>query len=133
VKPDAPVMQEEIFGPILPVLTVKSIDEAIRFVVARDKPLALYVFASDPVAAREVLSRTSSGAALVNDVVMHAGVPDLPFGGVGGSGMGAYHGRHGFETFSHRKAVLKKATWADPSIRYPPFTDDKQKWTRRLV
>jgi aldehyde dehydrogenase (NAD+) len=121
VKPDAPIMAEEIFGPVLPVLPVDGIDEAIRFVNARPKPLALYVFTSDDSTARDVLSRTSSGGACVNDAVSHLVPPDLPFGGVGESGIGAYHGRHSFETFSHRKSVFKRATWIDPSLRYPPY------------
>ncbi len=133
VRPDAKVMQEEIFGPILPVLTVESVDEAIEFVNAREKPLALYVFTRDKATSRRVVERTSSGGACINDVVAHLGVPDLPFGGVGESGMGAYHGRHGFETFSHRKAVLDKSTLVDPALRYPPYVENKTKWAKRLV
>lgn len=125
---DADMMAEEIFGPILPVLTVDSLDEAVAAVTARPKPLALYVFASDEDADR-VVSATSSGAVGVDNTLMHVGVPDLPFGGVGPSGMGAYHGRAGFDTFSHLKSVYRRTTRIDPSIVYPPYTDLK----RRLI
>jgi len=130
---DEPVMQEEIFGPILPVIAVKNVDEAIRVVNDHDKPLALYVFSSDKGAQHEVLSRTSSGGATVNHVWMHLAVPELPFGGVGESGMGAYHGKHSFEVFSHMKAVLRKPTQIDPPILYPPYTDTKTKWVKRIL
>jgi aldehyde dehydrogenase (NAD+) len=121
VKPEDPIMQEEIFGPILPILTVGSIDEAIEFVNAREKPLALYVFTSDASNADRVLQRTSSGGACVNETLTHLAVPELPFGGVGASGIGAYHGSHSFETFSHRKSVLRRKTWPDVKLRYPPY------------
>jgi aldehyde dehydrogenase (NAD+) len=133
VRPDSPIMQEEIFGPILPILPVDNIEEAIGFINAREKPLALYVFTSQSTVADRVLSRTSSGAALVNDTVIHAAVSELPFGGVGESGMGAYHGRFGFETFSHRKAVIKKSVRLDLPLRYPPYTESKKEWMRRLL
>ncbi len=133
VSPDSPVMAEEIFGPILPVLTVRSIDEAIAFVNARPKPLALYVFSSNDAVQDQVLERTTSGGATVNHVWLHLGVHGLPFGGVGESGMGAYHGRASFETFSHRKAVLRKPTSIDPSIMYPPYDAAKQRWLKRLL
>jgi aldehyde dehydrogenase (NAD+) len=133
VPPDSPAMMEEIFGPILPVLKVKNIDEAIAFVNQRPKPLALYLFTKDSQVRSRVLERTSSGAALVNHTCMHAVVPSLPFGGVGSSGMGAYHGKTTFETFSHRKAVLLKPAGLDVPIMYPPYTKFKQKWIRRLM
>ena len=95
------------------------------------KPLALYVFSDDKTVQHQVLDRTSSGGACVNDTVAHLGAPDLPFGGVGPSGMGAYHGRHGFETFSHRKGVLHKSTLIDPALRYPPYDAGKVKWIGR--
>jgi len=121
VPPDAKVMQEEIFGPILPVLTVPHVEAAIAFVNRRPKPLALYCFSSDRKVQRRVLERTSSGAVTLNHVWLHAGVPELPFGGVGPSGMGAYHGKASFDLFSHDKAVLHKPTSPDPSILYPPY------------
>ncbi|MCB9648702.1 MAG: aldehyde dehydrogenase family protein [Deltaproteobacteria bacterium] len=133
VEPDAAVMQEEIFGPILPVLKVESVDEAIRFINRRDKPLALYVFSTRRAVQEQVLAETSSGGATVNHVWMHLAVPGLPFGGVGPSGMGAYHGRHSFECFSHRKAVLRKPAGMDPPILYPPYDDTKKKWIKRIL
>jgi aldehyde dehydrogenase (NAD+) len=132
VKEDAPVMSEEIFGPVLPVLAVDGMDEAIAFVNARPKPLALYVFTSDGHTSREVLTRTSSGGACVNDAVSHLVPPDLPFGGVGESGMGAYHGRHSFETFSHRKSVFERVTWLDLKLRYPPYAG-AMAWIKRMM
>lgn len=132
VQPTAPVMADEIFGPILPVLTVDNVDQAIEFVNARPKPLALYVFSSDATTQRRVLERTSSGGACINDTIGHLAVPDLPFGGVGPSGMGAYHGHWSFETFSHRKSVLDRATWPDLALRYPPYKG-AMKWIKWLI
>jgi aldehyde dehydrogenase (NAD+) len=133
VSPTSKVMMEEIFGPILPVLTIRSLDEAIRFINARDKPLALYVYTGSSAAAEEVIARTSAGGMTINDCMAHLGVPELPFGGVGPSGMGAYHGRASFETFSHRKSVLDKSTLMDPPVRYAPYDANKEKWIRRLM
>jgi aldehyde dehydrogenase (NAD+) len=124
VSPEAPVMQEEIFGPILPVLTVPNIDTAIEFVTDRPSPLALYVFSNDEAIQHKVIDRTSSGNACINDVLMHMVVPELPFGGVGASGMGHYHGQWSFETFTHRKGVLAKSIHLDLPVRYAPYTDD---------
>jgi aldehyde dehydrogenase (NAD+) len=133
VSLDAPVMQEEIFGPVLPVLSVGDTDEAIAYVNAHDKPLALYVFADDKAAAERVVARTSSGGACVNATLYHVAVPDLPFGGVGESGVGAYHGKASFEVFSHAKPVLKKSTRPDPDLAYPPYTDKKERLMRRFL
>ncbi|MCA9541571.1 MAG: aldehyde dehydrogenase family protein [Myxococcales bacterium] len=134
VAPDAPVMQEEIFGPILPVLAVDDADAAIRFINGRDKPLALYAFSSDRSVAEAVVDRTSSGGATINHVWLHLGVPDLPFGGVGESGMGAYHGKAGFDVFSHRKGVLRKPHgFEPPPLMYPPYSETKTKWLRRFL
>lgn len=129
---DAQVMTEEIFGPILPIVPVRGVREAIDFVNERPKPLALYVFSNDRAHQEQMLAETSSGGACVNDTVAHLSVPELPFGGVGESGMGAYHGRAGFETFSHRKSVMCKSTWIDVKLRYPPYGDNI-KWVRRLM
>lgn len=125
--PESRVMQEEIFGPILPILPVESVDEAIEFVNARDKPLALYVFTGSDATSERVLGETSSGGACVNAAIWHVANPHLPFGGVGPSGMGSYHGRGSFETFSHRKAVVEKTTRVDPKVAYPPYTRFKEK------
>jgi aldehyde dehydrogenase (NAD+) len=133
VKPDAKVMQDEIFGPILPVLTVGDVEEAIRFVNDRDKPLALYVFSGSDAVADRVVEATSAGGVCVNHVVLQLAVPDLPFGGVGPSGMGAYHGRAGFDTFSHAKPVLTKAVKPDPPVMYPPYKSWKQRLIRRVM
>jgi aldehyde dehydrogenase (NAD+) len=133
VPADAPVMREEIFGPILPVLAVGSIDEAISFINARDKPLALYVFSRDKRNVERILGATTSGGVCVNDALSHIMPAGLPFGGVGPSGMGAYHGRYTFETFTHAKSVLDRSTMLDPSLRYPPYTAQKQKWVKRLI
>ena len=133
VTPDAPIMAEEIFGPILPVLTVKDVDEAIRFVNDRDRPLALYVFAESDHVPQRILERTSSGGVCVNATVLHVAVPTLPFGGVGASGIGAYHGKAGFDTFSHRKSVLAKPTRIDPKLAYPPYTKVKERLVRRFL
>ncbi len=116
-----PVMREEIFGPILPILTFNKIEEAVTFVRRREKPLALYLFTKNPENERMVLERTSSGGCCVNDVVVHMATSNMPFGGVGNSGMGSYHGAQSFRTFSHQKSVMKKALWLDIPLRYPPY------------
>jgi len=133
VDPSAAVMQEEIFGPILPVIAVDSLEDAIRFVNERDKPLSLYVFAKAKEAQQQVLERTSSGGACVNATVVHFAVPGLPFGGVGESGYGSYHGREGVETFSNRKPIMSKPVKPDPPVQYPPWTGLKQRVLRRLL
>jgi aldehyde dehydrogenase (NAD+) len=133
VAPGSPVMTEEIFGPILPVIPVTDVDEAIGFVNERDRPLALYVFSESDGVQERVLEQTSSGGACVNATVMHVAVPDLPFGGVGASGMGAYHGKAGFDVFSHRKSVLVKPTRLDPKLAYPPYTKLKERIIRRFL
>ena len=133
VAPDAPVMREEIFGPVLPVLAVESIEAAIAFITARDKPLALYLFSSDRGVRETVLAGTSSGGMVVNDVLAHVTVPSLGFGGVGVSGFGRYHGQAGFETFSNMKGVLTRPLGWEPALRYPPHTDAKLRWIDRLM
>jgi len=130
---DAPVMQEEIFGPILPVLSVGSVEEAIAFVNQREKPLAIYLFAEDARVKRQVIHGTSSGAVTVNYPCVQAALTCLPFGGVGNSGMGAYHGRASFETFSHRKSVFLKSSWPDPNLAYPPLSRLKERIVRMLM
>ena len=129
VKPTDPVMQEEIFGPLLPVVTIKNADEAISFINARDKPLALYVFSKDKKIAKRFLSSTSSGDVVVNDLFVHMSIPSLPFGGIGASGFGGYHGKFSFEAFSHKKGCLVRAQAMEKlnDFRYPPYTDTKLK------
>jgi aldehyde dehydrogenase (NAD+) len=130
-SPADPVMADEIFGPLLPVLAVESLDHAVDFVNSRPKPLALYVFASGQLG-RDLIDRIPSGGAVINHVAMHCLVPSLPFGGVGASGMGAYHGKWGFETLSHRRAVLSKAAKPDPRLVYPPYSQRALNIMRRM-
>ena len=129
---DAPIMQEEIFGPILPIIRIHNVEEGIEFINQRHKPLALYLFANANETQDTVINQTSSGGVCINDVVMQLGVPELPFGGVGNSGMGSYHGRASFETFSHAKSVLTKWNRFEFKLRYPPYTEGKLKWLRRF-
>jgi aldehyde dehydrogenase (NAD+) len=129
---DSDLMREEIFGPVLPIVTVDSVDDAIAHVQRGPKPLAVYLFSEDRGNEQRVLDEISNGGTVINHLMYHLLVNDLPFGGVGNSGTGAYHGKWGFETFSHRKAVLRKPTWIDPSIAYPPFTVLKHKIMRKL-
>lgn len=124
VSPDSPVMQEEIFGPILPVLTVDDMNEAVDFINSRPKPLALYYFGRT-ADGKKIIAQTSSGGACINDTLLHVSNLNLPFGGVGNSGMGSYHGRNGFETFSHRRSVMISKTWFDLGIKFPPFRNIK--------
>ncbi len=132
VKPDSAVMQEEIFGPVLPVVRAQNFEEAIAFIRERDKPLAAYIFTNNKRSEQKFLQQVSCGNACVNDVMMFMAVHELPFGGVGPSGMGAYSGRRGFETFSHMKAVMKRGWWPDLAVRYAPYTDKKLKFLRKI-
>ena len=131
--PDEPLMKNEIFGPILPVISVESLDDAIRFVNSRPKPLSAYLFTKTGAVRERVIKEVSAGGMLVNHLAFQYFTSKLPFGGVGPSGMGAYHGRWGFEEFSHRKSVLTKPTRPDlSSFIYPPYTEKAQKLARRL-
>jgi aldehyde dehydrogenase (NAD+) len=121
VSPDSPIMQEEVFGPILPVLEIGSIEAAIEWVNNRPRPLGLYVFAEDLSVAERILDSTESGDAVINDCSIHPLIPELPFGGVGNSGMGKYHGRWGFESFTNARGVLYHSAKIDPGVRYPPY------------
>lgn len=130
---DEPMMSNEIFGPILPVITVQSLDEAIRFVNSRPKPLSAYLFTKSRAVRERVIKEVPAGGMLVNHLAFQVSTAKLPFGGVGASGMGAYHGRWGFEEFSHRKSVLTKPTRPDLSAMiYPPYTEKAWKLARRL-
>lgn len=128
-----PVMQEEIFGPILPVLTYRTFYEAIGDVWDYEKPLAAYLFTTDVEEKDLFASLVPFGGGCINDVIMHAANPRLPFGGVGNSGMGSYHGKFGFDAFSHRKPIMDRATWGEPNLRYPPYTESKYAWIRRII
>jgi acyl-CoA reductase-like NAD-dependent aldehyde dehydrogenase len=121
VSPDSPIMNEEIFGPILPVLEYSDIQEAIDLIDSKPKPLALYLFSKNPDLQKRILESTSSGGVCINDTIMQVGVAELPFGGVGDSGIGSYHGKRSFETFSHFKSVLTKPFWLDIPWRYAPY------------
>ena len=127
VKAEAPVMQEEIFGPVLPVLTFSSVDEAERFVREREKPLACYIFTTRKDVEKRLLQNLSFGGGCVNDTIIHLATSRMGFGGVGSSGMGSYHGKWSFETFSHEKSIVKKYNWIDLPIRYQPYTKGKEK------
>ncbi len=118
---DDPVMQEEIFGPIIPVLTFDEYEDIYKDLADKPKPLALYIFAEDRRRIKEVTSRVSYGGGCINDAVVHLATSEMGFGGVGESGMGAYHGKVGFDTFSHKKSILDKKTWIDIPMRYQPF------------
>jgi aldehyde dehydrogenase (NAD+) len=127
------VMQEEIFGPVLPVISFTNYHIAINHISELEKPLAAYLF-TDNAEEKEIFkNRLSFGGGCINDVMMHLGNENLPFGGVGNSGIGNYHGKFGFETFSHQKAILEKVTWGEPAIKYPPYTDKKLGWIRKLI
>lgn len=133
VTPADAVMQEEIFGPVLPILEVDSIEDAYNFVREREKPLALYLFSNDKTTQKRFMREVSFGGGCINDTIMHIATSALPFGGVGNSGMGSYHGKKSFETFSHTKAVVKKRNWLDLPLRYQPFATWKDKMIRMFL
>ncbi|QNP76083.1 aldehyde dehydrogenase family protein [Streptomyces roseirectus] len=134
VSPESAVMREEIFGPVLPIVRVPDLDAAISFITGRDKPLAVYAFVGSARSKRRLEAETSSGALAFGVPNAHVTVPGLPFGGVGESGVGRYHGAHSVDTFSHTKAVLDKPLLLDPlRVAYPPFTQVKERILRRLV
>ncbi|HDT6193172.1 TPA: aldehyde dehydrogenase [Staphylococcus aureus] len=121
VTSDSAIMQEEIFGPILPILTYQSLDEAIAFIHQRPKPLSLYLFSEDENATQRVINELSFGGGAINDTLMHLANPKLPFGGVGASGMGRYHGKYSFDTFTHEKSYIFKSTRLESGVHLPPY------------
>ena len=123
VKEEESVLKEEIFGPIFPVMTFNNLNEVIKYVNERDKPLALYYFSEEKKNIEKVIRETSSGGVTINDTVLHVGTPNLPFGGVGTSGMGSYHGKKSFDTFTHEKSVVERGTYIEFSFRFAPFKD----------
>ena len=127
------VMGEEIFGPILPILTYKSLDEAVLVVESHPHPLALYCFTEDKGVKERILKKCRFGGGCINDVVIHLATSEMPFGGVGESGMGSYHGRAGFEEFSHTRSIVDKKTWMDMPVRYQPYTGLKEKLLRLFL
>jgi aldehyde dehydrogenase (NAD+) len=126
-------MEEEIFGPILPVLPVSNFKEAIEFINSGAKPLASYLFSNNKSIQDEFITSTSSGNMCINHTMLQGVNPSLPFGGVGVSGIGAYHGKASFDTFTHRKSVLKKPIFFDPTFLYPPYTKFKFNLLKRLL
>lgn len=127
------VMQEEIFGPILPVISFKNFNEALNSILDHEKPLAAYLFTNNAEEKKAFTKKLSFGGGCINDVVMHLGNANLPFGGVGSSGIGNYHGKFGFDAFSHQKSVLEKATWGEPAIKYPPYSEKNLDWIKKLL
>ena len=132
VTNDMTVAQEEIFGPLLPILEFSDTDQVKNYLLTQEKPLALYYFTSDSEKARQLLTHTTSGGACINDVVMHVANPYIPFGGVGNSGMGYYHGKYSFYTFSHTRSVVKSSPCIDIRLKYPPYKT-KLNWMKRLI
>jgi aldehyde dehydrogenase (NAD+) len=126
------VMQEEIFGPVLPVLSYEEIEEAINQINTRPKPLALYLFSETKSRQQRIINEIPFGGGCINDSIAHLGNHNLPFGGIGNSGMGSYHGKASFDVFSHRKSIMKKTTWFDVPLRYPPYKDNL-KWLKKLI
>ena len=133
VSPDDPVMQEEIFGPVLPVLEFEDIGQAEQFILDRPRPLALYLFSRDKGVQRRILKRVPFGGGCVNDTIMHLANPRLPFGGIGNSGMGRYHGRYSFDTFSHTKGIVHTSCRLDLPLRYAPYSDASKRLFRLFL
>lgn len=127
VSPDSAIMQQEIFGPLLPVLTYRDLDDAVRIVSEREKPLAMYIFSRSRRVVRELLARTTAGGTVINDTIVHFYQINLPFGGVGESGVGKAHGFYGFEAFSNARAVLRQSRFSLVELMYPPYTKFRQK------
>lgn len=128
-----PVMQEEIFGPILPVLTFESFDEIYSILKDKEKPLAFYLFTENKRRAKEAVEKCTFGGGCVNDTIIHLATSEMGFGGVGESGMGAYHGKTGFDAFSHDKSIVKKSTKIDLPMRYQPYKKSKEKLIRKFL
>lgn len=133
VTPDDPIMQEEVFGPVLPIIVYEKLDDVIEYIQSKPSPLALYLFTTDAIIKKRVLNELTFGGGAINDAVMHIANHALPFGGVGNSGYGAYHGKTGFSQFSHYKSILDKPTWFEPSIKYSPHTKSKLNWLKWLI
>ncbi len=132
INPSDPIMQEEIFGPLLPIISYETFDEALAFINKRPKPLAVYLFSNSKQEQRKLLNQTQSGGVCINDTLIHAASHYLPFGGVGESGFGAYHGKKTFETFTHYKAVVKNSCRFDTGFRYPPY-EKKHTFIRKVL
>ena len=133
INQDSELINSEIFGPILPIIEFENIDELIETIRVKPKPLALYIFSSSKQTQNKIMSKISSGGVCVNDTIMHLVPENLPFGGVGNSGMGSYHGKKSFETFSHQRSVLTRGTFLDIALRYPPFNKKKLSLIKKLI
>lgn len=130
---NSPIMNEEIFGPILPMITYEDVSECINYIVKRPRPLALYLFTEDASVEKRVLNKCSFGGGCINDTIIHIATPYMGFGGVGDSGMGSYHGKKSFDTFTHYRSIVKKATWLDLQIRYRPYSKFKDRLLRYFL
>ncbi|KRX93654.1 Fatty aldehyde dehydrogenase, partial [Trichinella pseudospiralis] len=133
-KLNDPILENEIFGPILPVVGVNNMDDAIEFIRSKEKPLAVYLFSTDEKMAEKIKMTTSSGALVLNDAIVQMALETLPFGGVGNSGIGRYHGKYSFDTFTHEKSILERPLWGEKLLwmRYPPFDSSKVEWAKRI-
>lgn len=132
ITPEDPIMQEEIFGPLLPILEYTKLADVISLINAREKPLALYLFSASKRVGERLLAATSSGGGCINDTIMHVSNHRMPFGGVGNSGMGCYHGKFSFDTFSHQRSILRKTTRFNPTLAYPPY-GNRLRYIRRIL
>ncbi|XP_059653443.1 aldehyde dehydrogenase family 3 member H1-like [Cornus florida] len=133
VPEDSQIMREEIFGPLLPILTVETPEDSFTVINSRSKPLAAYLFTNDEKLKKDFVRNVSAGGMLINDTILHVAVSGLPFGGVGESGMGSYHGKYSFDAFSHKKAVLYRSFKGDSSVRYPPYTHGKLRFLKAIM
>jgi aldehyde dehydrogenase (NAD+) len=130
---DSKILEEEIFGPVLPVLTYKTLEEALNYINSKPKPLALYIFSEDDVSSRCILNNTESGDVLINDVILHVANINLPFGGVNNSGIGKSHGYHGFMSFTHERSLMKQGRFSTASMLYPPFKENRRKLIDKMI
>lgn len=133
ITPESPVMQEEIFGPILPLIPFFELEECVRFIRSRPRPLALYLFTTSKTAEEKILNSCSFGGGCINDTIIHLANPHMGFGGVGYSGMGSYHGKLSFDTFTHYRSIVKKSNWIDMPVRYHPYSEQKFRMLRSLL
>jgi len=127
------VMQEEIFGPVFPVISFNNYDDVLQKIIEGEKPLAAYLFTKNDEDKSKLLNLVSFGGGCINDTLMHITSDYLPFGGIGNSGIGNYHGEYGFLSFTHQKSVIEKTTWGEPDLKYPPYSDKKMKWLKRVM
>lgn len=133
ITPESPIMQEEIFAPILPVMTYVDIEECIKYICSHPKPLALYLFTQSKAVEEKILNTCSFGGGCINDTIIHIANPRMGFGGIGFSGMGSYHGKFSFDTFTHYRSIVKKYNWIDLPFRYHPYTENKLKRIRQFL